>query len=263
MHHKRIFRVGIVVYALLFCAAAPGVRATPITDVSYIAADIEGRVATARFEIVGGSLVITLTNASGVDVEEKSQVLCAVFFDIDGPALNLDQSAPGASVVLSPGSTVLFGGGTDGPPSFPVGNVGGEWGYGEELSQHNSGNPPRGTYGASGATYGLFHPSDRFPGTNLEGGISVDNLGYCLTSAGDDPSTGNPQVTGNGGSLIKNGVVITIPGVPAGFSLDALSNVGFQYGKSLNDTYLQGIIPEPSSVALLGLAGLFIFRRRR
>jgi len=203
-----------------------------------------------------------LTNASADDVVETSQVLCAVFFDVSGPRLNLNQAAQGAGVVLSPGSTILFGGRTDASPPYPVGSVGGEWGYREGLSRQGS-NPPRGAYAASSGGYGLFQPSDRFPGANLEGGVSLDGLGYGLTSAGDDPATGHPQVRGNGGSLIKNGVIITLQGLPLGFSLGAISNVGFQYGKNLNDIFLQGIIPEPATLALLGLAGLLVFRRRR
>src|SRR5437867_4363147 len=60
--------------------------------------------ARARFETSGSNLIVTLTNFSPVDVLGTPDVLTALFFDIAGsPTLTP------SSVVVGPGSTVLFG----------------------------------------------------------------------------------------------------------------------------------------------------------
>jgi hypothetical protein len=211
-----------------------------VMPVTFAAAD-GSLSASARFEMVLGNLQVTLTNTSSADVLVPADVLTAVFFDLDPKA-----SLTRISAVVPSGSTVLFGS-TD-----PGGVVGGEWAYNSGLS-----GPGNAGLGVSSSGLGLFGPGDLFPGNNLQGPASPDGLQYGITSAGDEPATGNKPVTGDS-ALIKNSVVFTL-GVPSGFDLDTdIQNVQFQYGTSLGDTRLpshNGIAPEPGAMVIWSLLG--------
>jgi hypothetical protein len=217
--------------------------------------------ATVTFDVSGTNLMVTLTNTSTQDVTRPSDVLTAVFFDIT-PNMALTRD----SAVVAPGSTVLFGG-TD-----PGGVVGGEWAYKDSLS----GAPANAALGISSVGVDIFGPGDLFPGNNLQGPTSPDGLQYGITSAGDDPTTGNAPVTGDH-ALIKNSVIFTLGGVPVSFDPSTqISNVVFQYGTDLSEPSFPGVptgsqqppgVPEPASFLLLGsgIVGFGILRwgRRR
>jgi len=145
---------------------------------------------------------------------------------------------------------VLFGGTDAG------GVVGGEWAYRDDL---NIANEPNREYGISSAGFGLFGPGNRFPGNNLQGPTSPGGLEYGITSAGDNPATGNTPVTGTN-ALIKNSVTFTFSGLPAGFDPSTqISGVTWQYGTALNEPHL----PEPATLSLVALAGWMAVRRGR
>jgi hypothetical protein len=256
--------------AVLEWAGVP-VEATPITFTASGTNSNTGQnlSASVTFDTdTSGNLIVTLTNTSTADVVAPSDVLTAVFFNISG-----DPTLTGSSALLNSGSTVLFA------PSTPVSgtlspsgpNVGGEWAYNPNVSSTDP--DLTGTnQGISSAGFGIFGPGNRFnTSSNLQGPDSPDGLQYGLTSAGDNPTTGNSPVTG-GNALIKNSVVFTLSGLPAGFDPSTgISNVVFQYGTSLTEPSLQGTcincpqpIPEPASVLLLGsgLAGIGWLRKR-
>lgn len=208
--------------------------------------------ASATFDVVGNDLSVTLTNTSGADVLVPVDVLTAVFFTINGAQPVL---AP-VSAILGLGSTVLFGG-TD-----PGGVVGGEWAYGEGLG----GAPSGATRGISSSGYNQFGAAN-FPGSNLQGPAGLDGLQYGITSAGDDPSTGNTPVTGTN-ALIKNQVVFLVSGLPGGFDPSSrITNVSFQYGTALNEPNIYGTplsdpnIPEPATCGWLLAVTLMASRR--
>lgn len=200
--------------------------------------------AEATFASSGSDLQVTLTNTSSADVLVPTDVLTAVFFSIAG-----NPTLTPLSAVLAPGSTVLFG------TTDPGGVVGGEWAY-------------KSASGVSSTGLGIFGPGDRFPGSNLQGPTSPDGLQYGITSAGDNPSTGNTPVTGTN-ALIKNSVIFTLGGLPVGFALNDIGDVVFRYGTSLSEPSFPGTpqVPEPASVLTwIGLAGLGLLvahRRRR
>lgn len=200
--------------------------------------------ASATFEYVAGELVVTLSNTSPHDVLVPEQVLTALFFDYDGPALALTP----VSAVLAPGSTVLFGG------SDPGGVVGGEWEYQDTFALPT---PYGAAYGISSAGFGLFGSGAMFPGNNLQGPAGIDGLQYGLTSAGDDPATGNTPVTGLY-ALIRHEVVFRLSGAPADFDESRIHNVRWQYGTALSDPN----VPEPASLVLVALGTLGALRRR-
>ncbi len=208
----------------------------------YFAASQGDLAASVNFRVVSpGHLEVTLSNDSTADVTAPNQILTAVFFDIDSPL-----TLTAGNAVLGPGSEVLFG------TTDPGNAVGGEW----ALQQGMSGAPGNRAFGISSSGLGLFGPGDVFAGSNLQGPADPDGLQYGITSAGDDPATGNTPVTGTN-ALIRNSVVFTLdysPSLP--FKVE---NVLFQYGTDLAETSIPGLppttpVPAPAAT-LLGVIG--------
>jgi hypothetical protein len=92
----------------------------------------------------------------------------------------------------------------------------------------------------------------------------VGGLQYRLTSAGDNPLTGNTPVTeGSKGdpptALMKNSVVFLLSGPPLDFDRSAgnIKKASFQYGPALTDRKLPVRVPEPATMLLLGI-GLIV-----
>jgi hypothetical protein len=202
------------------------------------------RSASASFATSGTNLVVTLTNTAPTDITQPVFVLTAVFFDIGGTPLALTRS----SALVNAGSTVINA-------AQPAGGVvGGEWAYQSALA----GAPHGADYGIGSAGFNLFGPGDLFPGANLDGPASPNGLEYGITTANDDPATNNG---GTNTPLIRNSVVFTLGGLPAGFDpMSRISNISFQYGTGLDEPNL--FVPAPAAAGLLGL-GLFARRRRR
>ena len=224
-----------------------GLGAAPFADAGSItfSASSGSLAASATFQRTSNNLVITLVNTSSHDALQPTDILTGLFFDVSGSLLSLNRT----SAIVPVDSAVLFG-------STDAGRVvGGEWAYRAGLSAAAGS-----TYGISSSGLGLFSPGDRFPGTNLQGPADPDGLQYGITSAGDNPATGNTPVTGMY-ALIKNSVQFTLTGVPANFDpATAICNVRFQYGTALSDPQLFN--PEPTTLILLACGGMIIFRRR-
>jgi hypothetical protein len=222
--------------------------------------DAFGRQAEAAFRVNGKDLIVTLTNTSKNDVSVPTDVLTAVFFKLPG-----NQTLQVKSAKLANGSTVLF----DTIAPQPVnGDVGGEWAYKSGLNVRGA------KQGISSSGLSLFGPGDRFDTTvNLAGPDNPDGLQYGITSAGDDPTTGNTAVTGgtasNQAPLIKNSVQFILSAsadLPWDFASDIM-NVSFQYGTNLSEHSFGGEleVPEPGTIAgiALTLGGLAVSRRRQ
>jgi uncharacterized protein (TIGR03382 family) len=199
--------------------------------------------AQADFSVSGTNLIVRLTNSSPADVLVPADILTGVFFDVSGGGLSLTP----VSALLAPGSVVLFG--TDNG-----GNLGGEWAYAAGFSGGAGGT----SYGISSSGLGIFGNAN-FNGPNLQGPVGVDGLQYGITSAGDNPATGNTPVTGSN-ALTKDAVVFTLSGLPQNFDVSRIGNVWFQYGTALSEPQIP--TPTPGAAAILGL-GLAIQSRRR
>ena len=253
-------RVGIVLAAAIVIAVGVPTSALGVTFYgagSYWDEDTHYPL-TARvdFESAGDVLTVTLTNISNVDVLFPSQILTGVFFDL-GQEVVLNP----LSAMVAPGSTVLF---TDGPAPT---EIQGEWAYRPDVGIVALGGGDQGL-GSSGYAFG---PGDVIGEPNLSGPDAPDGLQYGITSANDDPTTGNAKVTGDQ-ELVKNAVVFTLAGLPDDYNLDDISNVWWQYGTSLDqpgfppgDPPGEPPIPEPltAGTVLLALVGLGRYTGRR
>lgn len=241
---KKHLRKILAIPAVLLLGAALTATQARAASVTYGAS--EGDLsAEVTFDFDGTNLEVTLTNISLADVLVPTDVLTGVFFNLAG-----DPELTRVSGVLGAGSTVIF----DDPPAGGV--VGGEWTYETGLG----GLAPLGAnqgLSSTGTDWSFFGSEDLFPGDNLQGPEGPDGLQYGITSAGDDTSTGNTPVTGTN-ALIKNSVVLTLGGLPGGFTLADISgeNISFLYGTSMKTVP----IPEPVSLVLLGV-GLLATRK--
>ncbi len=234
------------------CVATLAMAQIASADSTTISASSGNLSASATFDVSGSTLTITLANTTTADVLVPADVLTAVFFD-DGT-----HTFTRVSAVVASGSTVFFGS-TD-----PGGVVGGEWAFANGLS----GAPGTAGIGVSSSGFGLFGPTDNFPGSNLQGPASVDGIQYGITSAGDISTTGNAAVTG-ANALIKNAVMFTftIDDGTGNFTLADLGihNVSFQYGTALTEPNIHPCVPDGGlTIAFLGLAmtGLSLVHRR-
>lgn len=243
MPDSKIMRTLVAIFAI----TALSLGATFANAAVIFSGSSGSLAASVAFERnTSGDLLVTLTNTSSNDVLVPTDVLTAVFF-------NLNAVLTSISAQLAPGSSVQF---APTPGTDSNGGVGGEWAYLSPLNQYGANS------GISSTGLGIFgQPS--FGGSNLQGPSNgaLNGLSYGITSAGDDPLTGNAAVTGTN-ALIKNSVIFTLGGLPTDFDLNTISSVTFQYGTSLTEPSFQ--VPEPAPLAMIGLAlTAFAALRRR
>lgn len=256
-HHLLVLIAGALLVTLPFPAygaifVGSGTNAETGTSLS----------ATATFTVNGsGQLVVTLTN-TGANAVAPSDVLTALFFDIDG-----DLSPLSAELL---GSTIMHG---DTPAD---GNVGGEWALGSSLS----GAPGDAGYGISAVGFGLFGHAN-FNGDALftpPPGLQLNGLDAGIVSASQTDAGSNAKILDT--PLIRDHVVFTMIS-DAAIDVTSISNVSFQFGTDLSLPNLGGeldegevppeaeLVPEPHSMAIwgLGCAGIavaaFVRRRQR
>src|SRR5262245_39390344 len=161
---------------LVGCLAVLGsclVTQTARADFIIFTGTSPDRSATARFDLTGNDLTVTLTNTWAGDVDEPPFVLTALFFDYTGPG-----TLSKVSATIAPGSSVVATQTLDNP--VVAGNVGGEWAFRSDL-------PGSRQFGISSTGLNSFGPDDRFdtsPTSNLLGPDSPDGLQFGLVSAG-------------------------------------------------------------------------------
>jgi hypothetical protein len=232
---------------LIVCALLMAVGQVPVMgSVIFSGTNGNGLEASALFTVANDRLQVVLTNTSSVDVLDPAALLSGVFFKVpSGVGL-----AP-ISATLASGSTVWFG--PDGG-----GNVGGEWAY---ATVTNIGGYTGANQGISSAGLGVFGAGN-FNGSSLFlPDSSVDGADYNITSAGDNPLTGNAKVKGEV-PVIYNSVTFSLS-ISGSLQESDIGNVMFQYGTVLTDAHFPGEghpvpVPEPTTFLMLaaGLVGL-------
>ncbi len=227
--------------------------------------------ASARFEVVGTNLLVTLHNIAATGVSRQTDILTGVFFDVAGNPGKLGETRSANLTSSLLGTATVQNVQITGTPSQPAGgNVGGEWAFAHNPAGLSGAFPQR--YGISSSGLGIFGDAN-FGGPNLAGPTAVNGVQYGIIS---DHDPVNPQgFTGaNGNPHIRAWVVFSLS-IPAhildSFNPEsAISNVRFHYGTSTSDpsitttTTTTTVIPLPTGagLAMAGL-GVLAFRRRR
>jgi len=230
-------------------------------SITFSASGTGGRSASATFTETPGYLTISLKNTATYDAMDPTDMLTALFFNIPTGVT----FAPVSAVVGS--TSTVINTLTGNANYLPAGTVvGGEWAYASGI---NVGGLNGGT---SSTGLGLFG-NGNFPGPNLQGPVVVDGVQYGITTATDNPLTGNGGIRSNQSSQFeRNEVILTLSSVPTTFNLDQITSVRFLYGTSLDevsltDTHVNNTPQTPdgaSTLLLLGSAcvGLGALRRK-
>jgi len=258
-HPRRIVFVGAsIALAAVFCLVGGSAHAIPVVWSGDMINPETGMYlsATAELDVLGGNLVVTLSNVGG-EVMTPTDVLTAVVFELPkntegNPTVSLTPIS--AMVPLS--STVVYGlmGGLDGARS-----VGGEWCY--SITP-----PPTGIGSAGLGTFGSPMDDAYFDIRNLQGPANVDGIQYGITSLIDNVSPtlhnvyGNAAVTGDN-ALIQNSVVFTLA-ITGDLDPRDIYDLHFWYGTGAEGADIPGV-PEPVSMVMLGCLGAGMLAARK
>jgi hypothetical protein len=285
VQRRRAF-IAVLSTALVLGMGATHSQATPISFTGTSGT----HAAQAVFTIIDSTkLNIVLTNTSQNDALLHTDILTAVFFDLQNAS---NTTINGLSLLTAvPSASQLGGKGVYQQNSTHNTNANGLL---VQPTQNSHGQLCCTNLAVTGSSGGMGTPYDGgwqykeglsgLPthglGTNGLGGTfkgnlvqDVVNIDYGLTSTGDNVTTSQAQQLFNK-PLIQDTITFTLDGLPVGFLLtpSTIANVRFQYGTALSEdpfiAALTGLdlnplplplplppiqaVPEPASVLLLG-----------
>ena len=194
---------------------------------------------TALFSVSGGTLSVVLTNTTLPRTTAQGNALTGIVFDVNGSSPSLALTG----IALTSGSEIW----TSKTAHNTVNPLAGSW-------TSVLGSTPLAEYGA--ATTG-------FNGAFNGGSISLGNASpnYGIVAAGTFDGS-NVSFGGSQFPFIQNSLTLTFSGA-SGLSESAIANVKFLFGTDGTGVVGGNLIPAPGALALLGLGGITLRRRRR
>lgn len=227
---------------LFIALAALVVPAASMAAVTFTATGTDAGynlAAKAVFSYSAGVLTVSLTNTAADPADVPSHTLSGVYWNLLGaPALTKN------GVALGGGSTIVN---PDG------GTFAKKYGFKSSITNATLG--VTNAYGLSSTGLGIFGKSEQFDSSG-SGGSQIQGDDYNLISAAGHAN----QPFLNSNPLVQDTVVFNLN--VASLNESDISNVVFHYGSALDDPTIKSV-PEPATMALLGLGALGFARRRK